>query len=383
MDTFRIKIKNYTATDPGYFDEIKSSSFASNQRYKRDRTNTAYRNKMVKEGVYIPKYAISEVNFGNLEKALELEFSAGKLIHGTNQKDVSEKNLPLVVEKLSEFLKSIKVQTPGREIENATTTLAAYAQNIPVDQFGSVQEIIRVIAPFDYRPRSKFTIGMDEKGGAELKYFNKNSHLTLYAKLPEIRNNAVTKEEFAIIDYLDHGTNKEIYESWVRETLRAELTLHSKVAVKQALSEFYGKKTDFTLTEAFSDNVHDTLLRREIDNVFNHPLQKIVILTSFDRGVFNQVIEKYCKTLAQRREMRVALDILYARGLSAYREDVLSKASERTWFRNQKRLKQICDTIQLPRGAVKHINNAEFLEYFLSQFGIKSKLRESKQEGLF
>ncbi len=164
---------------------------------------------------------------------------------------------------------------------------------------------------------------------------------------------------------------------------RMELTLHNKTAVRQELSEFYGKKNDFTLTEAFSDIVRDTLLRREIDNVFNHPLQKIVLLTSFERGVFNQVINKYCKTLAQRREMRVALDIIYVQGLSVYREDVLSKASPRTWFRNQKRLKQICDEIQLPRGAVTHINNAEFLEYFLSQFGIKSKLRESIQSGLF
>ncbi len=386
MDSFRIKIKNYTVTDPSYFEEIKSSGFTNNSRYKRDRTNNAYRKEMTKKGIYIPKYAISEVDFGIPEKALVLEFSAGKLIHGTNLKDISEKNRPLVVEKLSEFLESIKVQTPpGHEIENAIVTLVAYSKNIPVGQFGLAQEIIRVIAPFNYRPRSEYTKVLLREGEttSELKYFNGNSHVTLYDKLAEIRSNPETKEEQEIVDYLKNGTNKEVYQSWVKETLRVELTLHDKTAVRQALSGFYGKKTNFTLTEAFSDRVRDTLLQKEMESIFNHPLQKIILLTCLDREVFNEVLQKHCVTLAQRREMRVALDILYTRGLKAYREDVLSKASERTWFRNQKRLKQISDTIRLPMGAVMHINNAEFLEYFLSQFGIKSKLREPKQQGLF
>ncbi len=385
MDTFKIKIKNFTPTDLSYFEEVKSSSFTNNSRYKKERTNNAYRREIIQSGLYIPKYAISEVNFGKPEHFLTIEFSAGKLIQGTNLKNVSEKDLPFVKNKLYKFLESIKVLTPRNEVENSIVTLAAYSKNIFVDQFGSAQEIIRVIAPFNYRPRSEYTqiLIREKEKTSELKYFNDNSHLTIYDKLAEIRSNPLTKEEQAIVGYLKNGSNREAYQDWVKETLRVELTLHNKVAIKQALSEFYGKKTDFTLQEAFSDKVRDMLLQKEIDNIFNHPLQKIVLLTCFDREVFNDILKKHCETLAQRREMRVALDILYARGLKAYREDVLSKASERTWFRNLKRLRKICDSIQLPQGAVTQLDNAEFLEYFLCQFNIKSKLREKKQLELF
>ena len=384
MDTFRIKIKNYASADPAYFEEIKSSSFAGNTRYKRDRTSNAYRKEMAQKGIYVPKFSISEVNFGNLERALKLEFSAGKLIHGTNLKDVSEKDLPLVVDKLSEFLKSIKVSVERHEVQNAVITLAAYSRNVPVGQFGSAQEIIRIIAPFNYRPRSEYTKVLLREGEmtSELKYFNNNSHITLYDKLAEIRNNPITKEERGIVDYLKNKSGKDTHQSWVRETLRVELTLHNKTAVRQALSGFYGKKTSFTFAEAFNDKVCNTLLKKEVENIFNHPLQKIVLLTCFDREIFNEVIQKHCGTLAQRREMRVAFDILYTRGLRAYREDVLSKASERTWFRNQKRLRKICDAVRMPQG-VMQINNVEFIEYFLSQFGIKSRLHETKQLDLF
>ena len=381
MDSFRIKIRNYRATNMRYFEEIKSSSSNANGHYKRDKTNNAYRNEMTKKGIYIPKYSISETNFGSLENMLKLEFSAPKLLYGTNFKEVSQKDFSAVVDKLVAFLRSIQVTTDRSEIADAVVTLAAYAQNIPVGKFGSTSEILWVMGHFDYRPRSEQTKRERHKelherdGLAELKYYNDNSHLTLYDKPLEILVDPITKEENEIAEAVRKGV--------IGETLRVELTLHTKHAVRQALSGIYGKQSTFTFAEAFNDNVRNTLLHNEIDTVFNHPLQKIVLLTCFDRDVFNRVIEKYCHTLAQRREMRVALPIIFTEGLLAYRRDILKHATLRTWFRYQERLKRICDGIQLPQGATAQLNNTEFLEYFLSQFGIKSKLRESRQQGLF
>jgi hypothetical protein len=364
-----------------YFEEIKSSSSNANGHFKRDKTNNAYRNEMTKKGIYVPKYSISEVNFGTPDASLELEFSAPKLLYGTNFKEVSQSDFPAIVDKLAVFLRSIQVIVDRSEIASAIVTLAAYARNIPVGKFGSTSEILWVMGHFDYRPRSEQTKKERHKelresdGLSELKYFNDNSHLTLYDKPLEILVDPVTKEEREIAEAVRKGT--------VDETLRIELTLHTKHAVRQALSGIYDKQMAFTFTEAFKDDVRDTLLRNEVDTVFNHPLQKIVLLTCFDRDVFNRVIEKHCHTLAQRREMRIALPIIFTEGLLAYRRDILKHATPRTWFRYQKRLKRICDGIQLPQGATTQLNNAEFLEYFLSQFGIKSKLRDSRQQGLF
>ena len=331
---------------------------------------------MTKQGIYLPKYSISEVNFGTPEHALELEFSAGKLLHGTNFREVSQKDFPAIVDKLANFLRSIQVITDRSEITDAPATLAAYARNIPVGKFSSTSEILWVMGHFDYRPRSEHRKELREGDNlSELKYFNNNSHLTLYDKVLELQNHPITKEEREIVDLIKKGE--------IDETLRVELTLHTKHAVRQALSGIYGKSKEFTFADVFNDNVCETLLRNEVEAVFNHPLQKIVLLSCFDRDVFNRVIEKHCRTLAQKREMRTALSILFTQGLHAYRRDVLEHASRRTWFRYQKLLKQLADTIQLPSGAIKNLNNAEFLEYFLSQFGIKSKLRGARQQGLF
>lgn len=384
MDTFRIKIKNYTVTDKSFFEEIKASSFANAPQFKKDKTNTAYLREMKKKGIYIPKYKISEVDFGIPDKGLVLEFSASKLLHDTNLKSVSEKDFPAIVAKLAEFLKSIKVLVFTKDIENAIVTLVAYSKNIPIGHLGSAQEVIRVIAPFNYRPRSEYrkVLFREKEKMSELKYFNNNSHLTVYDKLAEIISKPVTKLEQGITAYLKKGKDKDLYENWVGQTLRVELTLHSKMAVKQTLGKFYRGQTNFTFKQAFSDKICETLLTEEVNNVFNHPLQKIVLLTLFDQDVFNKVINQYCTTLAQHREMRVALDILYARGLKAYRADILSKASERTWFRKLKLLRKICDDIVLPKS-VTQIDSAEVLEYLLSQFGIEPKLREPQQLELF
>ncbi len=382
MDSIRLKLKQgkFLIKDPTFFNEVKSSQFSNSPNHKIEKTNNAFRKELARKGLYAPKFGLNDTSFGVPDNSLQLEFSAAKILHGTNYKEVSEPDLPVIVQKLKEFLKSIGVSAFEHDLLNATITLIAYARNIPVGHLGKVSEILRVIAPFDYRPRSEFTVVQYRQGVAtsELKYFNPSSHLTLYDKLTEVLHNPITKEERAIADFLKNGTNAEMFESWVQETLRIELTLHNKVMVKQAMVKYYGKKNDYTLAEVFKDNIRDELLKTEVNNIFNHPLKEIILLSVYGRDTFNAVIKQYCSTFMQQAEVRLMLDVLQARGLKALRDEVLDKASERTWFRKQKKLNAIAKQIQLPQG-VTQIDNAKVLEYILSQFGIKSELRTPKQ----
>lgn len=386
MDSIRIKIKQdkLLVKDPAFFNEIKSSQFSNSSNHKHEKTNNSFRKELSGKGIYAPKFHLSEVDFGVPDKSLVLEFSAAKLLHGTNLIEVSETDLPAIVDKLKDYLKSIGIGMFERDLYGATTTLIAYSKNIPIGHLGKVPEILRVIAPFDYRPRSQFNSVVLRQGvhTSELKYFNLNSHLTLYDKLTEIQHYPVTQEERKIADFLRNGTNNAEYEHWVKETLRVELTLHSKVSVKQAMVKYYGKKNDYTLAEVFKDSIRDELLRTEIDNIFNHPLKEIVLLSVYDRDTFNTVLNQFCKTFTQKAEIRLMLDILYSRGLKALRDEIITKASERTWFRKQKKLKTVAKLIQLPQG-ITQLDNATVLEYILAQFGIASELRTPKQQELF
>lgn len=299
MDTIRIKIKQdkLLVKDQAFFNEIKSSQFSNSANHKHEKTNNAFRKELANKGVYAPKFHLSEVDFGVLDKSFVLEFSAPKLLQGTNLKEVSEADLPAIIEKLKTFLKSIGIGIFERELLNSTVTSMAYAKNMPIGHLGKVPEILRVIAPFDYRPRSQFNQVLLRQGihTSELKYFNLNTHLTLYDKLAEIQHDPVTNEERRIADFLRKGSNKEEYEHWVKETLRVELTLHNKVSVKQVMAKYYGKKNDYTLAEVFKDNIRDEMLKTEIDNIFNHPLKEIVLLSVYDRDTFNTILNRYCK----------------------------------------------------------------------------------------
>lgn len=386
MDTIKMKIKQdrLLVKDQAFFNEIKSSQFTNSANHKHEKTNNAFRKELANKGVYAPKFHLSEVDFGVPDKSLVLEFSPAKLLHGTNLKEVSEADLPAIIDKLKAFLKSIGVGIFERELLNSTVTSMAYAKNIPVGHLGKVPEILRVIAPFNYRPRSQFNEVVLRQGihTSELKYFNLNTHLTLYDKLTEIQHKPVTQEEHKIVDYLRNGNNKAEYENWVNETLRVELTLHNKVAVKQAMAKFYGKKNDYTLSEVFKDKIRDELLKTEIENIFNHPLKEIVLLSVYDRDTFNTILNKYCKTFTQKAEIRLMLDILYSRGLKALRDEIVAKHCLRTWFRKQEKLQAVAELIQLPSG-ITQLDNAAVLEYILSQFGIASKLRVPQQQTLF
>ena len=386
MDTIRLKIKQdkLLVKNQAFFNETKSSQFTNSANHKHEKTNNAFRKELANKGLYAPKFHLSEVDFGVPDKSLVLEFSPAKLLHGTNLKEVSEADLPAIIENLIVFLKSIGIGIFERELLNSTVTSIAYTKNIPVSHLGKVPEILRVIAPFDYRPRSQFNQVVLRQGihTSELKYFNLNTHLTLYDKLAEIQHRPVTQEEHKIVDYLHNGTNKAEYEHWVNETLRVELTLHNKVAVKQAMVKYYCKKNDYSLSEVFKDNIRDELLKTEIENIFNHPLKEIVLLSVYDRDTFNTVLNKYCKTFTQKAEIRLMLDILYSRGLKSLRDEIVTKHCLRTWFRKQEKLQAVAELIQLPSG-ITQLDNATVLEYILSQFGIASKLRVPQQQTLF
>ena len=386
MDSIKVKIPQHKLLieNPAFFNEIKSSQFSNSPNHKHEKTNNAFRREFTDKGIYTPKFHLLDVDFGVPDKSLVLEFSAAKLLHGTNLKEVSEANLPAIIAKLKAFLKTLGIGMFERDLYGASVILIAYSRNIPVAHLGRVEQILRVIAPFNYRPRSQFNSVILRQGihTTELKYFNLNSHLTLYDKLTEIQHNPVTKEEKAIADYLRTGKNKPEFESWVKETLRVELTLHNKVAVKQVMAKYYDKKNNYTLAEVFKDNIRDELLKTEIDNIFNHPLKEIILLSVYEKEVFQSVLKKFCKTFTQKSEIRTMLDILYSRGLKALREEMMEGGSERTWFRKQKKLKAVAAQIQLPKG-IGQLDNATVLEFILSQFGIKSELRTPKQQILF
>lgn len=370
MDTIRIKIPTYKIEDKHYFREVKNNGFYDSPNHKRQYTNNQFRKELQKQGEYAPLYLIDESNFfGKRQNFLIVEFSTPKIVHGHNLAEVGEKDLATIIEKLRNFLSIIKVKVWTHDIQKAIVTRIAYSQNVQLNGLCSTNDALQILSSFNYRPKSEFT-ATTRNANSEIKYFNNHSHLCIYDKSLEIQNEPKTKEE------------KALTKNPLPETLRFELTLHTKHAVNQTMREFYPKQTDYTFEDVFKDKIRHTLLQKEIDQIFNHPLKEIIIVANTNQPLNNEIFKKYNKHFAKKIKTRYALEILKTRGLAELRKEMIETVSERTWYRLQKEIKEISQSLQLT-GDEKSTTNLKILEFILEKFDIKSNLQPPTQQSLF
>jgi hypothetical protein len=370
MDTIKIKIANYQIQDKHYFKEIKANYFSDSSNHKNQSTNNQFRKELQKQGKYAPLYFIDESNyFGKQHNFLVVEFSAPKIVHGHNLAEVGEKDLNIIIEKLRKFFSLIKVMVYSHDIEKAIVTRIAYSKNIQLNDLYSTNDALQVLSAFNYRPKSQFT-ATTRKANSEIKFFNNHTHFCVYDKLMKIKNDPKTAEE------------KELAKKQLPETIRFELTLHNKRAVNQVMQGFYPKQNNYTLADVFKDQIRNTLLQKEIDQIFNHPLKELVVISNTDKVLSNKLFQEYNKKFSKKIKTKYIFDILQTRGLSGLKEEVLKNCTNRTWYRLKKEVKKISQSMQLT-GNNQATTNLKILKFILEKFDIKSNLQPPTQQSLF
>lgn len=382
MDSIRIKIKNYKTQDKFYFRGSFSNTEDSVDGFdypkKRVRTNNKYYNDKIKAGLYIPKYWIEQCNFGLPTDYLVLEFSAPKLLYGTNLIEVKENELHNLVDKLFSFLQEIKVEVLQKDIVSGIVTLVAYGKNINVDKCYSPKQVIGVLSNFNYLPRSECELkNLAITKGTSLKYYNNHASLVVYDKMAEIQQGNRTLGEKKIIEgYKNQGG---VISKCYGETIRFEYTLQCKRAVQQAMKLYYGVKRDYTLEDIFKDKINKEILNKKIDQVFNHPLNSIVVLSSFDVPVIEEAINKHYKYLGSRNNLKSAIDCLRSGGLKKLRQNTIQDYSKRTWYRYSNLLKKITKEIDLPN--TENNTNLDALLFIIKAFGIVPSFNIDSKKG--
>ncbi len=388
VDTIRLKIESFNALDMGYFNEVRKRSATDEMRNitkQITRTNNKFRKHRQDKGLYTPKFQIEENYYGTImKKTLVLELSLPKFVFGTNLHELTQADWLDTVQKLLFFLKEIKVEVFEQDIMQAIVTSISYSRNLDITEICTGQQAIRHLAPFNYRPRSdyNYVIREQKNGGSYIKYFNNCTSLIIYDKLPEIAYNPVTAIEKEIAEIWKRRRAGE-FPQRVKEYIRVEVSLQDKVSIKQAVRSVNGLiQNSFTFKELFNQELSNQILRKEIDSVFNHSLQKPILLSTYDRPTVQALLTKKFPRFNERMKVAGFVEKLRIEnmGLKELRKTMIDGSCERTWFRWQKKLKELFDDIELRDLKISEtLRSADILNFILKEFNLKDK----KQLSLF
>ncbi len=211
---------------------------------------------------------------------LEIQVSLPKLVHGTSLFDVDRNDLGVIFEKLLFFLDDFGVDTTKTELEKGIVRRADFSKVFKLpDYLGRANEVVRVLAQFDYKPQSDFRrrdycIGNE---GIANKFWNTTQGYVVYDKFAEILSEGFTKQEMKLKELYQQGKFK-------RNALRFELSLQRKDSFEAVVNRRIktGKKKDFYLEEILNEDLARDILCDAFEKVFNNLAVGLISLSQME-----------------------------------------------------------------------------------------------------
>jgi len=339
-------------------------------------TNNTWRKERRALGLYVPKFSVELDYIHPSKKYLYLEFSAPKLLNGTNTLAITDCQLDELIKAVVDFCQEIGQFIFSEQIKHCQPTLIALGRNINLTALCSANNALRVLACFDYKSRNKHRlVDFSDRphGGREVIYSIKEETLKAYDKNREILNNAETKEEKALAKLIGQGEFM-LENRLAKETLRIELTLKTSRKIKQKFKKHLGVLPP-TLENIFKPAIWEQILREQIEEIFNHPLQKIIFLALEKQPVIDDFLDKHYKHIQTKATIRQMIGELQEKGLAKTRQDYLRRyKSRQTWYNylgRLARLQKYFDWQELAK-----LDNVKIHKYILEQFGIISTYQQ-------
>ncbi|MBT4209585.1 MAG: hypothetical protein HOE19_01575 [Candidatus Komeilibacteria bacterium] len=373
IDTIKLKFK-YEHKNTFYFQEkihqrALNLFYATGNRYIW--TNNTWRKDRQKQGVYTPKYWIEQDFLNPAKTYFCLETSLPKLLYGENHSIIYEHQLDDTVKALHEFLQTIGVYIFSHQIKSAIPILLAIGKNIHLEKVCPCDLALKALKPFDYKAHSKYRIVdfSDYKYRGKELIFSKgkisSETIKAYDKKREVLNNAKTKEEKEIAKKFEDGG---------AEILRIELTLKTPRKITAKFKPYLGRKKP-TLEAIFKQHIWDALLKQEVNDVFNHPLQKILFLSLEGQPFIEKFLDEHYSHIQTKDTIKGILASLQAYGLAETRSRYLQRyKSRQTWYNYLKRLGELQNNFDVK--ALNNLTNLKIHSYILNQFGISTSTQE-------
>ncbi len=272
--------EQFKLRDKNRFNEGKKQQgrgFSVDTRYCSE-----YAKSWSRKGIYCPIFGLPTRTKGLSEpqEVLEIQASLPKLVHGTNLFGVDKDDLNIIFEKLIFFLNDLGVDTIKENLQKAIVRRADFSIIIKLpDYLGRADEVVRILAQFNYKQQSEFRLSEYSDGGegVSVKFFNRTQGYAIYDKFGEILSRGFTKQEMKL---------KELYEQGkqTRNALKFELSLQRKDSFEAVVNRRVktGKKKDFYLEELLDKDLTKSILCDVFEKVFSDIAVGLITLSQME-----------------------------------------------------------------------------------------------------
>ncbi len=366
---FHLEENQFNLQDDKFFDGRNTKQVSG--RYDTGSSFVSgVRDYMRKNGKYYPSVNLTNRSIGNYRtgrhtvKRLEIQTSLQKTCYETSKYELSPDNFDFAMKRTIEYLKMAGVSTDLENLKKGVLSSVAFSKSILLPFYiGTAEQVIKKIAPINYKPRSKFRYRDYDDGweGVYIKFYNPIRGFGAYCKYGEILNNGFTLVEEEINRQVLDGTQP-------RDIIRFELTLEKKPSLEAVLRRFIpAKKKDFTLGDIFANyDISQKLLLEEFDEVYSPINTGILSLAETKENQLDYILNSKISDLKDRALMAYLVNIAIKFGENHLWKQLKRETSSNTYNRIKPKIEKIIKELGILQEPV--CNLVEFLRNEILKF---------------
>lgn len=289
----------------------------------------------LKNGIYKPRLTLTKrFNVsGRFEQTLSVELSLPKLLYGNNFDELNDEDFPIVIEKLSEVLKTMGVRVFKELLMSAPVSTVHYSKNIPLTDGSTPHFLIKKIKEANIPLALDINQTDYRNDGHSYKWHSNSYEVAFYDKIKDLEM-AVKSDKRAIEkdNRLQLQLFNEIAKKQKIEVLRMEARLNSRQKMKQ-LFKVLNIESELTFKSLFSEDISKCMLLHYLNELEKQRPKILDFSSPSPTALLAQIIVNnpnigMGKAL-QLFGLKQALDTITPRELRV----MLGKSSTRSWYR--------------------------------------------------
>jgi len=216
----------------------------------------------LRRGLYKPRLTVTKRY--NREKqiqiTLRIEFSIPKLLYGNNFDEVTDRDFPTVIQKLSSVLKEMGVGVFKHQLVNAPVSSAHYSKNIVLTDRTTPYTYLSRLSKININKRLDINRTDFRNGGHSFKYRANSFEIVFYDKIKDLEQAKISEKraeekdnalQLNLLDLLKQQKSLEV--------LRMEIRLNKRQKINQILKKI-DKEIEPTFVNLFSQDIAKRVL---------------------------------------------------------------------------------------------------------------------------
>ncbi len=157
----------------------------------------------------------------------------------------------------------------------------------------------------------------------------------------------------------------------MNEILRFELTMRTKSSIKQKCKNIIGSEADMTLKNLFKQKIWDSLIREEVEKIYNNPLKNYILLARENKPIIDAFINKNIKNKQSKDTFMGIIMSVQEKGIKQTRIDYCKESTRQSWLNYKNKLLMLEREIKL--DLLDNLSSANILNLVLSEFEIEKR----------